>query len=353
MSVQGWALLAAVGAAILLATPAVPLAATSHYLPNAGDEFHYSETLQLTNGVGNYTGYSEDSLYTGSISVTSVFPNGTTAASYQSNGTYRNNLGVNQPWSESGSFTFSPSTYHYVQGTDNQSGYVNPFVWFYINNSVPMGGTVWLLNTRMNVVSTDAAFPIGLSSTGYARSILAEGNGSYQRQDAYGTFAANYQWKAEFDPSTGFILGYSYVETDSDLAGDGFTWTDTLTDTQTSFAVTPTSGPSAPPFLSTMEIVVLAVGVTILVLAVVAIALAYRRRRRATSLGGALPRHPVSTVPPPPGAGWTPPPIDLIPHEQPTPQVVLRETVRVPCRYCGTLIDSTATVCPKCGAPRT
>jgi RNA polymerase subunit RPABC4/transcription elongation factor Spt4 len=27
--------------------------------------------------------------------------------------------------------------------------------------------------------------------------------------------------------------------------------------------------------------------------------------------------------------------------------------VKVPCRYCGTLMDSTATVCPKCGAPRT
>ncbi|HEV8049715.1 MAG TPA: zinc ribbon domain-containing protein [Thermoplasmata archaeon] len=27
--------------------------------------------------------------------------------------------------------------------------------------------------------------------------------------------------------------------------------------------------------------------------------------------------------------------------------------MKVPCRYCGTLMDSTATVCPKCGAPRT
>ncbi len=50
-----------------------------------------------------------------------------------------------------------------------------------------------------------------------------------------------------------------------------------------------------------------------------------------------------------------PPPasVNLIPGGQPAvQQIVIKETVKVPCRYCGTLMDSTATVCPQCGAPR-
>ena len=31
-------------------------------------------------------------------------------------------------------------------------------------------------------------------------------------------------------------------------------------------------------------------------------------------------------------------------------EVITKETVRVPCRYCGALVDNTATKCPSCGA---
>ncbi len=55
--------------------------------------------------------------------------------------------------------------------------------------------------------------------------------------------------------------------------------------------------------------------------------------------------------PPPPG----PPPenIDLTPKQPPVQQIVIKEVVKVKCRYCGALIDSTAETCPICGAPRT
>ncbi|HZY93010.1 MAG TPA: zinc ribbon domain-containing protein [Thermoplasmata archaeon] len=333
----------------------VHLATGTQYLPKSGDGFSYQETITLSNGVGNYTGYTENSFYNGSIRVTSILPNATDSAVYQSSGTYRNNAGQSYPWSESGSFSFSARTFHYVQGTDNQTGYVNPYVWFYINSTAGQGSAVWLLNTQMNVVSIDSPFALGLSSTGYAASVLAEGNGSYQRHDVYGVFTAAYQWKANYDPSTGFVLGYVYSETDSDGAGDGFTMTDILTDSQTSFTVTPTAAPPSTGGGNALATYV-GLGVVILILVVivvVAVLVLRRRSSRATSLGGTLPRHPVGPVPPPPAVPWTPPPLDLIPHDQPTPQVVLRETVRVPCRFCGTLIDSTATVCPKCGAPRT
>ena len=34
-------------------------------------------------------------------------------------------------------------------------------------------------------------------------------------------------------------------------------------------------------------------------------------------------------------------------------EVITRELVRIPCRYCGQLIDQTATRCPSCSAPLT
>jgi hypothetical protein len=342
--------LAFLAIASLLCVPASAASATpsaSHYLPQAGDGFGYYETIFLTNGVGNYSGYSEASYYNGSISVTSVLPNATESASYQASGIYTNSGGGSAPWSESGSFTFSASTYHYVQGTDNQTGYVDPYVWFYIDNLTPVGGTVNLLNTPMNVASRDDAYPSSLSSTGAVVTIFAEGNGSYERDDAYGTFQANYTWQAYFDPATGYIVGYQYTETDRDGSGDGFTWTDTLSDTSTTFALTAagSSGSSSSSFPWLLVIVVL---VVILILVVIAVALSRRHRR------GALPRHPTTTVPGALPTYGPPPGINLTPRDQPTiQQVVVRETVKVPCRYCGTLMDSTATNCPNCGAPRT
>ncbi|HEV2317561.1 MAG TPA: hypothetical protein VGV89_08325 [Thermoplasmata archaeon] len=324
-----------------------------HYLPRTGDRFAYSETVSVTNGQGNYTGYTETGSYDGSISVTGVAPNGTVGANYQSSGTYRNSLGANYPWSESGSFTFSPSTYRYVQGTDNQTGYSNPYVWFYANSSLGAGATFFILNSQLTVVSTDAPFADSTSSTGYVTTIFAEGNGSYQRNDVYGRFSASYNWKSYFDPGTGYIVGYVYTEVDTDPSGDGFTWTDTVTDTSTSFALTAHAAPagggggSGPAGLYAVYI-----GVAVVVVIVVVVAVLLARRRSAAP--GHLAQHPTM---PSPGTLPTyapPPPVDLIPRDQPAvQQVVVRETVKVPCQYCGTLMDSTATVCPRCGATRT
>ncbi len=333
---------------LLAATAAAGPAASGHYLPVAGDSFGYAESILLTDGVGNYTGYTETGSYSGSIHVTGVLPNGTVSATYQSGGTWSNSLGQSQPWSESGAFTFSPSTYHYVSGTDNQTGYVDPYVWFYVNSSATQGTRLVLLNTQVNVVSTDASYPFPASPTGYARAVLVEGNGSYERNDVYGLFTASYSWTAYFDPTTGYVLGYLYAETDSDAAGNGFHWTDTLRDTSTSFTV---ASASPPPSTSTtsfpLATVVVVVGVLVLVVVIV-LALLLRRRTRTR-----LPRHSAPQVPAGAPVYAAPPPIALTPSNQPVPQVVLREVVKVPCRFCGTLIDSTATNCPKCGAPRT
>jgi hypothetical protein len=331
-------------------------AGSAHYIPRSGDSFGYHETITLTNGVGNYTGYSESASYDGSITVNSVAPNGTEGASYQSSGRWSNNQGQSYPWSESGSFTFSVATYHYVQGTDNQTGYVNPFVWFYMNNSLGKGASFFVLNTQLTIVSTSYPFADSLSSTGYVQTIFAEGNGTYQRSDVYGKFTASYNYQGFFDPSTGYIVGYIYTETDSDASGDGFTWTDTVADSRTTFPLTNAAAPpppitippsQAPP----LSLVVLTALLTLGIVVGVVLAVAFNRRRQGGMGRTPLPRH---VEPGGPGLYAPPPPIDLTPRDQPTiQQVVMRETVKVPCRFCGTLIDSTATVCPKCGAPRT
>jgi len=44
------------------------------------------------------------------------------------------------------------------------------------------------------------------------------------------------------------------------------------------------------------------------------------------------------------------------PHAQAAsaqPMTVEKEVVMIPCKYCGALMDDTATVCPNCGAKRT
>ncbi len=327
--------------ALVVSFPAPP---SGHYIPRAGDAIYYHETIVVKNGVGTYAGYTENSSYSGSIVITSVLPNGTESASYQSSGTYANNSGGSYPWSESGTFTFSAITFLYVQGTDNQTGYASPRVWFYMNNSLSVGGTFTLLDTSMVVRSTNYPIPDPLASSGSLLTIRANGTGAYARSDAYGNFNATYVWTAYFDPSTGYIVGYDYVEHDTDGSGNGFTYVDTVRE-----AAAPSSAPAPVPWA------VLVVAVVVVVLVIVVVALALARRRARGGLGRApLARH--GETPPlgaPPLYG-SPPPIRLTPGDQPpVQQIVMKEVVKVPCRFCGTLIDSTATACPKCGAPRT
>jgi hypothetical protein len=321
---------------------------TGPYTPKAGDTFSYTESYVLLNGAGNYLGYTEGTYTNGSVSVTAVASNGTDSASFQNTNHYENNQGSNYQYPASGTFTLSALTYRYVNGTDNQTGYTNPYVWFFMDNALPVGGQFVLLNTPMTVASTNTSFE--LSSGRYVSTISADGSGSFQRDDSYGQFTAAYTWSANFDPATGYIVGYVYTETDSNPAGDGFTIHDTLTVTSTSYPLTNAAAPNAPGSSGSFGssfLVLIVVVIVIVVLVLVAIYLRSRGRpapppRHAAQ--GSVPYVPLG--PPPPG-------LHLTPGDQPTvQQVVVRETVKVSCRYCGALIDSTVTNCPVCGAPR-
>jgi len=344
-----WLLVAV--AFVVLATPSAAASGT-HYLPQAGDRFQYAETVQLAGGTGNYTGYTESTYLNGTLDVTAVGSNGTESVSYSSDGTWSNSTGSSQPLASAGTFTFSATTFHYVQGTDNQTGYTNPYVWFYVDNTLPSGATFTILNTPMTVQATDASYALPSTPGKYVETIAAQGTGSFQRNDAYGAFTARYTWTTNYDPSTGYIVGYLYSEQDTDSAGDGFTITDQLYVTTTSYPLTSAAAPASSSSGSSPTLIYAIVAVVAVVLILV-VALALRSRSRR---GPSLPRHSaggaVGYYGPPPGGG--PPPVQLIPSQQPpVPQVVLRETVKVNCRYCGTLIDTTDTVCPNCGAPRT
>jgi hypothetical protein len=337
--------------ALLLVLP-LSSAGSGHYVPQAGDRFYYTETTFLNGGTGDYTGYTESTYLNGTVGVTAVLPNGTETASYSNAGTWSNNTGSSEPLESSGTFTFSAVTYHYVQGTDNQTGYTNPYVWFYMNNSLGTGATFYVLNTQMTVESTNTSYGLGSPATRYVATIAAQGSGSFARDDVYGQFTATYTWQSYFDPSTGYIVGYLYVEHDTNASGDGFTITDTLWVTSTTYPLTSAAAPASGGGGGVSDLLVVALVLIAVVIVVLVIAVAVRARRHR---GPPLPRHSAGgSVAYAPAPGYAPPPIQLTPSQQPAvQQVVVRETVKVNCRYCGALIDSTATVCPVCGAPRT
>ena len=317
------------------------------YVPKQGDYFSYNEVVDLGSGQGTYTGYTEHTVTTGTEKMNTVFSNGTVAAHYSFSWAFSNSSGSRTTGGSAGNFTYSSSSFHYVKGTDNQSGYVNPTVWFYMSNSVAKGGTFYLLNTQMTVLDANYSYSLA-SQNRYVQSIHAQGSSSYFRNDVYGKFNAAYTWDTYFDPSTGYIIGYSYVEHDSDSSGNGFTWNENLYVTSTSYSL---ATASAPPGTSSLLFLLLIVGlvITFIIILVVIVALVLRRRKSV------LPRHPVEDYSRMPSEMGPPPPqtIDLTPRQQPAQQIVIKEVAKVRCKYCGALVDSTAVVCPVCGGPTT
>ena len=326
--------------------------ASAHYTPRSGDTFSYAESIDLLNGTGNYFGYTESTTINGSLTITGVAPNGTESARYYYAFQYQNSTPASFQGTSSGPFTFSAQTFLYVDGTDNQTGYTNPYVWFFMDDSLALGSTFYALNTEMTVMNTSYNFDLNTGAGGYVKTIFAEGTGSYLRNDSYGKFDATYTWKMYFDPATGYIVGYYYAEQDSDGAGNGFSWTDSLGVTQTSYPLTAGSAPSNPTGSGGASDEELLVAIVVVVVVVVIIVLAVSRARRRPS----LPRHSYTgqTSYAPPPMGPPPPGIHLTPYGQPAvQQIVVKETVKVNCRYCGALIDTTAEKCPFCGAART
>ncbi len=316
----------------------MPLNAVAKYTPHQSDYFSYSDVIDLGSSTGNYQGYSEHQTYTGTETMNTVYGNGTVATHYSFTHTFSNSSGSS--WSENWArnFTWSSSTFRYVTGSDNQTGYSKPYVWFFMDNTTASGGTFYLLNTQMTVQSTRTSFNLP-SQNRYVYALFAQGTGSYQRNDVYGQFTATYTYKAYFDPLTGYIVGYNYVEQDTSPT-QGFTWTENLAVTSTSYSLS-----TAPTPIDYAQILLYLAAVVAAIILIGIIAIAVRRSRRR------LPQHPQHYIQEPAVA---PPQIDLTPRQQPpVQQIIVKEVVKVKCKYCGALIDSTVQACPFCGAPRT
>jgi hypothetical protein len=322
-----------------------PVFAAVTYVPHAGDYFNYHEVESLGSGTGNYSGYTEQTVVDGKETVNSVDTSGVVSATYSYSYTFSNSSGSTETGSQSGSYTFSSTDYSYINGTDDQTGYVNPTVWFLMDNSIQKGGTFTILNTQMTVESTSYSYNLP-SQNRNVNAIFAQGTSSYDRNDEYGQFTATYTWKAYFDPNTGYIIGYEYVEHDTNPSGDGFTWTDNLYVTSTSYSLTTATGGGNSGATLNIDLIAAIVLLIIVIVVIIIIALSRRNRR-------SLPRHSPQQEYSPPSSPPPAPQIDLTPKQPPVQQIVIKEVVKVKCRYCGALIDSTAQTCPVCGAPRT
>jgi hypothetical protein len=326
----------------------------SAYSAQGGDYFNYSQTIIVNNGQGSYTGYTDQSQVSGMERMNSVSESNV-LSSYSYSSQFSNNQGLSFANSSSGNYVWSTSTYTYVNGTDNQVGYSKPiYVWFAMNSSLPVGATFYVLNTQFTVMSKNVSFQLPTEGNKYVQTMQARGTGQYQRHDSYGIFSASYTWNEYFDPSTGYIVGYNYVEQDSGQyqGQDGsFTYTDNLYVTSTSYGLALASPQNTNTGLQLLGfdpyLVSLIVLVIIIIIAVAVYVRATRRGRKDS-----LPEHPYPPSAPPSPPSSTPweSKIDL--GSNPPQQVVIRDVAKVNCKYCGTLIPTTADRCPYCGGPR-
>ena len=307
-----------------LVLTAIPVHA--NYAPKQGDYFTYHETIDVNNGQGpTYTGYTDHTDTDGTEKMNTVYSNGTVASHYNYAWTFHDNQGTpTKNGSSAGNFTWSSTTFYYVKGNDSQIGYVSPLhIWYYMDGSQSLGATFYLLNTQMNILNKNYSYQLP-SQNRYVQSIQAQGRNSYFRNDAYGKFTASYTWTTYFDPSTGYVIGYSWVEQDSGSSGDSFTYTENLYVTTTSYPLA--TAPAPPPNLSLLFLIVGIVAVLGLIVIVIALVVLKRRRRP-------LQKHPVQDYSRFPGEFGAPPPtVDLTPRQPPAQQIVIKEVAKVRCK---------------------
>jgi hypothetical protein len=331
---------------VLSLSVASPIHASTRYVPKAADYFNYHEIADLSNGQGTYAGYTEHTVTDGGETMNTVYSNGTVKAHYSFSWSFSNSSGSNTTGSSIGNFTYSSSTFYYLKGNDSQTGYVNPTVWFYMDNTVPKSGTFGLLNTQMTVLDTNASYQLS-SQNRYVQSIHGQGSSSYHRNDIYGNFNAAYTWDTYSDPSTGYIIGYNYVEHDTDNSGNGFTYTDNLYVTTTSYSLATADAPPGPGLSSLLYPIIGVAVILFIIIIIIVVAVIARRRSRLPEHAYDYSRQPTPYAPP------APPTINLEPKQPPVQQVVVKEVAKVKCKYCGALVDTTALVCPVCGGPTT
>jgi GNAT superfamily N-acetyltransferase len=183
--------------------------------PAVGDYFEYDYNTFVDRGTGDYYRYQDSMTSHARYTVESidgewVMVRGTGSWRFEGSDGYY----------ESGSidvtFEFSTLSRRYRSVTDLDVDYYDPAVWFWIPPSTTVGQVLRILDTSYTVTDTDHTKWFGM----IPRKVdVVYGTGSYTRDDAYGTFQAEFEDTYTFDRRTGYISSESYVEYDTGPSG--------------------------------------------------------------------------------------------------------------------------------------
>ncbi|MCI4320984.1 MAG: GNAT family N-acetyltransferase [Thermoplasmata archaeon] len=200
-----------------------------------GQWFAFDYDIYLDNGVGNYSGYTEQTLEHYRYHVVSVVGSNVTLFG-SGNWQFSNNSGGSGSGSWSETFSYSSATRLYLWGFDVFGNYSKPAIWFWVPTPLANGQVLPILDDNFTVRAQSTDVWGGLPPIP-RQGIQLETTGSFVRTDSYGNFNANWDDTYWFAPSSGFVLAETYVEQDSNSAGDGFRWRELATVTSASYLI--------------------------------------------------------------------------------------------------------------------
>lgn len=222
----------AVAVAVVLLLPPVRAAPS----PTTGQYFEFDDNTYLTNGQGNYSGYSEQETAHYRYTVQSVAADNVTLfGSGDWSWTNSTIAPVNGNWAAT--FSFSTTTRLYTQGFDVLGQFTRPYVWFWVPSGLKVGQIVPILDDNLTVVSLSSTVWLGNFPPTPRVGVELQSTGAFVRNDVYGLFDASYTDRYWFDPATGFVIAEYYDETDSASQG-GFEWQEQVFTTTASFPIT-------------------------------------------------------------------------------------------------------------------
>jgi ribosomal protein S18 acetylase RimI-like enzyme len=210
----------------------LPLGIGRAAVPTSGTNFTFQDNYQITNGGGNYSGYSESQNAQYHYTVLSIVGDNVTvngSGSYQWTNSTSSGSGN---WAET--FAFSAVTRLYTSGFDVLGSYPNASVWFWIPTGLSEGQGVRILDTNFTVVSLASTVWLTYFPPVPRIGVELMASGSYTRDDVYGVYTATFTDRYWFDPTSGFVIGEYYTEQDNG-AGGSFDYDEQLFVTQASY----------------------------------------------------------------------------------------------------------------------
>lgn len=183
--------------------------------PVVGDYFEYDYNTFVDQGTGSYYQYHDSMTSHSRYAIESIDGEWVTI---HGTGSWR--FEGSDGYYDSGSidvtFAFSTLSRRYLSVTDLDEDYYDPAVWFWIPPLSTVGQVLRILDTSCTVTDTDHTKWFGV----IPRKVdVVYGTGSYVRDDAYGTFQAEFEDTFTFDRKTGYISSESYVEHDVGPSG--------------------------------------------------------------------------------------------------------------------------------------